>query len=105
MSNGGCRLRADEAVTEQLEERARFALGRAREQRVHLDADAGADRREQQLALAAEVGVDRPGGEPGGPGDVLQPGTFVPLLDEDLDRRREQAIAGRRVLRAQPSRR
>ena len=34
-----------------------------REQRVHLDAGAGADRREQQLALAAEVGVDRAGGE------------------------------------------
>ena len=76
--------------------RARSRPLRLGEQRVDLDAGAGADRVEQQLVLAAEVGVDRAGGEARGPGDVLHPGALVALLDEDLDRGGEQPVAGRR---------
>jgi len=90
--------RAHELVAEELEELTRLPPERLREQRVDLDAGPGADCGEQQLVLAPEVGVHGPRGQSRGPGDVLQPGTFVALLDEHLDRRGEQAIPGRRVL-------
>ena len=86
--------------------RARRAASRPRaccEQRVDLDAGAGADRVEQQLGLAAVVGVDRTGREAGGAGDVLDPGAVVALRDEHLDRGGDEPVPGRERRWARPS--
>ncbi len=90
--------RTHEAVPEQLEEGARLAALRLREEGIHLDAGARADRREQELTLTPEVGIDRARGQSRGPGDVLEASAFIALLDEYLDSRGQQPVPGRRVL-------
>ncbi len=82
-----------EAVAEQLEQLTHLTPARAGDQRVHLGVGARADRLEQQLRLAAKVRVDGTRREAGAAGDVVHAGLLVALVDEHVDRGREQALA------------